>query len=1076
MFYSLSRTALLAVISALLLSACGSSPNNRQGGSTGPGDSLTVITDPSDGSKTYIISDDDNDTAAADDRGTYQDATLTAFFLARNGECIEFEEGTYRFTTSLVMSHKEGICIKGKGMDKTILDFTDSNGSDGFSLSHMKGITVEDLTIIDTPGFSIRVSDSDFVTLRNMRTMWSSFNGGMDIENPATLDVQCNGLSSTEQDIEVMAAAEPDRSIAPLASPVTSFGTFTDANGIQQQYATNISNGGYAIYPVLSNNVYLDNVVALGASDAGIYVGQSNDIVVENSLAMFNVAGYEIENSDRAVMRNNRAFCNTGGFLIFDLPGLNQYGDQTRAHHNVTRFNNWPNFAPPGGVVAGVPSGVGFLQLGYDKTEIFENHIYDNSTLGYVFVSLELMGEGLDDKRMDLYPEGVHLHHNTFRRNGLAPQLPEEGVITCGSTPQEITLPNGDTRVVCQDPTGVNDGHDSLLPALVSIKQVVYKAQNPLDTYLPLGADVIWDGFHDGGIYDCEVADQGLGDNQPTIDGKGKPQYDGSMSPACRTNSYKFEEMQAGDTALPEEQETTFDDGTGAKQYKRTHPRWWHCMHDNTYSEDFPTDLAPIRPYMNFVDTDPANPPLVDKSVHDCEAIYGPDVYTKFTDEDPDEGGKRMPPLEEFTVAEFVPGENGSPVLSDEEVLAICENFSGNNINRAALEQNCPKLSHFNLFANKAEPRSGFNEQGYLFDLSTPLFSDYASKYRVLWTPPNQPAEWREGNASASVQTLYFPPGTVIAKTFTFKDESNSSEEIVETRLIIHRSREDGASFWEGMAYVWQKDENGNYVDANISLAGQSAPASWNYQDPHPDVDTVYSGSTDRYAVPNPNQCGECHQNDDLEPGDAPIGPKVRLLNIAKANGVNQLQEMIDAGILTAPPVPLTIQNGIATNAQRLPNFIAPIASGANDAEIINIPGSSADNGGEGRWGEDTLEYRKEMRARAYLETNCAHCHNRKGIAKQTGFWLDAYRRVDQAMGICKTTTTAASASDGRTYDIHPGNSSNSIAHYRIGTNVAGQQMPPVARSVNHAEGIAIVEDWIDNVLDGSYPDGGCAE
>ncbi len=227
------KLSFLAVL-AVLISACGGSPGMADGGS------LTIIGDEATG-RTFKISDDDNDTAADDDRGTYQDSTLTAMFLARNGDCIEFEEGSFRFTTSLVMSHKEGICIKGAGQDKTILDFADSTGSDGFSLSHMKGITVEDLTIIDTPGFSIRVSDSDYVTLQNMRTMWSSYNGGMSIEAPSTLDVQCNGLPIDEYDTATVAAA------TATGDPTSANGSFTDENGLPQSYVPHFSNGGHAI-------------------------------------------------------------------------------------------------------------------------------------------------------------------------------------------------------------------------------------------------------------------------------------------------------------------------------------------------------------------------------------------------------------------------------------------------------------------------------------------------------------------------------------------------------------------------------------------------------------------------------------------------------------------------------------------------------------------------------------------------------------------------------------------------------------------------------------------------------------
>jgi hypothetical protein len=121
----------------------------------------------------------------------------------------------------------------------------------------------------------------------------------------------------------------------------------------------------------------------------------------------------------------------------------------------------------------------------------------------------------------------------------------------------------------------------------------------------------------------------------------------------------------------------------------------------NTFSRDG-------RPFLNFQDTDPFNPPLTDISAHDCPTLFG----------------EQLPPLPAIVVPEFVPGANGAETLSDEEVLAICENFSGNIVNRAALQYNCPKLSHYNLFADSTDPRSGFNEDGILYDMTTALFSD----------------------------------------------------------------------------------------------------------------------------------------------------------------------------------------------------------------------------------------------------------------------------------------------------------------------------------------------------------------
>lgn len=936
-----------------------------------------------------------------------EDQALAAFFLARDGDTIEFGEGTFDINTTLVMSHKNNIVIKGQGLGKTVLNFINSDSPEGLALSHMKGIYLEDLTVLDTPGFMIKISDSDYVTLRNVRAMWSSGDGGMNAEVPSTLDTTCvHELSGLE-----------------------AFGTYTDENGIPKQYIVDKNNGGYALYPVLSNNIILDNVISLGASDAGIYVGQSNDIIVKNSEALFNVAGYEIENSDNADLFNNVAHCNTGGFLVFDLPGINQYGERTRIFDNYTGYNNQENFAP-GGIVSIVPQGVGVLQLGYDEVEFFNNTVEFNRTVGYVTVSHELVEGKAEhpDTRMDLYGEGVYIHNNTFTANGLVPMPPTEDAIICaeGTDLDSVPLLGDLLPQAIKDilpfsciPEGINDTSTSLLPTLIMIK-----ALQAADGYGATGAHIVWDGLYDKEANDCELAPEFAA----KVDHNGKPDYNGSDFPDCRYNKYKFTDPADPST--------------------RRHPLYWQCYPDSD-RPDGNTFSPEGRPFLNFQDTDPFNPPLTDISAHNC----------------PERFGEQLPPLPPAVVPEFVPGENGAETLSDEEVLAICENFSGNNVNREALAYNCPKLSHYNLFSDPTDPRSGFNEGGILYDLTTPLFSDYASKHRVLFLPPGQPAVWNEGNASAPNATLDFPVGTVIAKTFSFKN--GDDENIVETRLLFHRDAGDGDSLWEGAAWMWKTDGEGNRTEADLAVSGGKVAVAWDYADPDPDVAKTYVGSTDSYAVPHPNQCGNCHNNEDRQPGYAPIGPKVRLLNRSMdydhdgSADANQLQHWVDLGLLSGAPALGVDGELIAVNAQRLPRFDVPGDRFINPGVQENHPA-------------DSEAHNTEQRARAWLETNCAHCHNRKGLASSTGVFFDAFRNVNLNYGVCKFPNTAGSASGGRDYDIVPGSADGSIASFRIHAEDSGIQMPPIARSVSHAEGVAVIDDWINNVVNSSYQNAGC--
>ncbi|MFT7126513.1 MAG: putative repeat protein (TIGR03806 family) [Pseudoalteromonas tetraodonis] len=952
--------------------------------------------------------------------GTAQAETLGAFFNAINGDTIEFAAGTFNFDTTLVLAHKKGITVKGAGMRQTILSFANSSTPEGFGMSHMDGITIEDLTVFDTPGFSVKISDSDHVTLRNMRTMWSSGDNNMDPNVPSTLDVSCDGSNAVAEGYGVNRVSTGGVPAFPEAS-----GSYVDANGLTRTYVVDKTNGGYAIYPVLSNNVLIDNVVALGASDAGIYVGQSNDIIVKNSEALFNVAGYEIENSDRADVFDSVAHCNTAGFLVFDLPGISQFGEGTRIFNNYAGFNNQENFAP-GGIVGIVPQGIGLLQLGYDRVEFFGNIVEFNATLGFVSASHELL-EGKPehpDIRMDLYPEGIHIHDNTFTTNGTRPAPPKSSAFTCAPGTGPDLQPSDDTTVPCVV-TDVDDDHPSLLPALVQIKSA-----QAGDAYVGMGAHIIWDGMYDEVVSDCELTPEfeALVDTRISEDGlpSGKPDYGSTDNPECRYNAYKFDPI----------------DPT-----KRRHPLYWQCYTDtgdvggNTFSAD-------SRTFMNFQDTDPTNAPKINIDDHDCPTLFG----------------VQLQPLPAAVVEPYIPGVAGDASPTESEILEVCDAFTGNTVNYAALQFNCPKLSQYNLFATPTDPRSGFNGNGIRYELTTPLFSDYAGKYRVLYLPPGESAEWAEGNEAMPNQTINFPVGSVIAKTFAFKDGGN--EQIVETRLLVHRSGDDDTSFWEGLPYLWETDGSGNRTDASLAIGGATVSVSWNYPDEDPDVNKTYVGSSENYSVPHPNQCGSCHNNDDRQAGDAPIGPKIRLMNrpIDFGSGaVNQLANLCNSGRLIGCPDDLGVNAGtlIAENAPRLPRFDVP-------GDSFNISGLENNNA------ENDANHNAEVRVRSWLETNCAHCHNRKGLAGSTGLFFDVFRKVDLNYGICKLPNTAGSASDGRPFDLVPGSSDDSIASFRIHSEDMSTQMPPIARSVAHAEARDLIDDWINNILDSDYKDGNC--
>jgi parallel beta-helix repeat protein len=181
------------------------------------------------------------------------------------------------------------------------------------------------------------------------------------------------------------------------------------------------TNGAYGVYPVESTDVLIDSVLVRGASDAGIYVGQSRNIIVRHSTVMENVAGIEIENSFDADVHDNIATRNTGGVLVFDLPNLPQTGGHNiRIFDNVIVDNMTQNFAPKGNIVANVPTGTGVMVMANKNVHVFDNVIGENGTTNIMVVGYRFPQT---DAKYDPLPMGVAVWDNQHQRAGWDPQF-----------------------------------------------------------------------------------------------------------------------------------------------------------------------------------------------------------------------------------------------------------------------------------------------------------------------------------------------------------------------------------------------------------------------------------------------------------------------------------------------------------------------------------------------------------------------------------------------------------------------------------------------------------------------------
>jgi parallel beta-helix repeat protein len=278
------------------------------------------------------------------------------FIEAENNSVIELPEGNFQLTASLSLDGKKGVTIRGKGMDKTILNFNGQiSGAEGLKITNGSDLIIEGLTIQDTKGDGIKVQLVNGITLRNVKAEWTR--------------------------------------------------------------GANSKNGGYGLYPVQCSNVLIDSSVARAASDAGIYVGQSNNIIVRNCKAIENVAGIEIENSLHAEVYNNEATNNTGGILIFDLPDLIiKKGGFTKVYNNNIHHNNHINFAPKGNIVGKVPQGTGIMVLATNHVEIYDNRIINNKTTGTAIVSYYITENQIKDSTYYPFPANIYIHDNYYER------------------------------------------------------------------------------------------------------------------------------------------------------------------------------------------------------------------------------------------------------------------------------------------------------------------------------------------------------------------------------------------------------------------------------------------------------------------------------------------------------------------------------------------------------------------------------------------------------------------------------------------------------------------------------------
>jgi uncharacterized repeat protein (TIGR03806 family) len=298
------------------------------------------------------------------------------------------------------------------------------------------------------------------------------------------------------------------------------------------------------------------------------------------------------------------------------------------------------------------------------------------------------------------------------------------------------------------------------------------------------------------------------------------------------------------------------------------------------------------------------------------------------------------------------------------------------------------------------------------YDLNTPLFSDYAAKYRTVWLPPGTHVTY------TTADRFEFPVGTVLTKSFGFSADlrkASSPVKWLETRVIVR-----AASGWKATSYEWDDAQ----AEAKISVGGDIAQPTF--------VDAHGQTQHPNYLVPSQSQCHKCHEDYGTM---ITLGPSAAQLNrdFAYPGGrENELAHWSRVGILAGAPSP--------DKAPRLAVWDDP---------------STGD---------------VAARARAYLQANCSYCHDGDGgEARTSGLVLTGAEADPYALGVCKPPIAAGKAAANQSFDIVPGHPEQSILVYRTTQTAPSLAMPELGRSLEHAEGVALLGEWITQMA-GSCP------
>lgn len=354
--------------------------------------------------------------------------------------------------------------------------------------------------------------------------------------------------------------------------------------------------------------------------------------------------------------------------------------------------------------------------------------------------------------------------------------------------------------------------------------------------------------------------------------------------------------------------------------------------------------------------------------------------------------------------------KSGCIVLISVLLLSQCKNEMDVKITDANIPEDISdypaikKLSEYKMF--KFPLASMQPEESVIpYDLNSSLFTDYAFKKRFIFLPKGTAMDYH------ATETFDFPVGSMIFKFFYYPSDFSQPEKnikIIETRVLLKHEQN-----WQALTYIWNDEQS----DAVLSLAGDYTVVNW--------IDESGKSFRLKYSVPGILQCKSCHEyNGKINP----IGPAARHMNklYSFQNGsINQLEYFKNQNKLNHLPS----KENILSNA-----------SWENIHEDVSA------------------------RSRAYLDINCSFCHRKEGPARNSGLYLTSFEQNESVLGIYKSPVAAGRGSGRLKYDILPGKPESSILVYRMKSLEPGIMMPELGKRTIHAEGVALISDWIQKM------------